>query len=77
MSRYIDADIAPIFLSKTACRQIEQIPTADVQKIRYGEWIEDSDDVICTVCHEDFNMFDNDTERFKYCPNCGAKMDKE
>ena len=77
MSRYIDADSAQCFLSKTACDQIERMPTADVREVRHGEWIEDFNDVICTVCREYFDMFGNDTDRFKYCPNCGAKMDKE
>jgi len=42
-----------------------------------GEWIENQtkDSVLCSYCHADWNMFDNDTYRFCYCPNCGAKME--
>ncbi len=44
-----------------------------------GEWIEHptKDSVLCSCCHADWNLLDNDTYRFCYCPNCGARMDGE
>lgn len=53
---------------------INEQPTADVQEVKRGEWQEDVlDNIICSACGESFNICDNDTERFIYCPNCGAK----
>ena len=57
-------------------------PTADVAPVRHGKWIDlVSEDekrwkwdciMKCSECGE---MYTDD--RFKFCPNCGAKMDKE
>ena len=49
----------------------------DVQPVRRGKWI--GDEVIqCSICN--FTLNGNAYERivrkyFKYCPNCGARMD--
>ena len=32
------------------------------------------DDIACSECLAKFSVIDNETERFKCCPNCGAKM---
>lgn len=52
-------------------------PTIDAVPVVRGEWIENptKDSVLCSCCHADWNLFDNDTYRFCYCPNCGAKME--
>lgn len=44
-----------------------------------SEWImtPDKTQVICSNCKSDWNIFDNETYRFIFCPNCGAKMDLE
>lgn len=61
----------------TAARRIDQIKPADVQPVRRGKWI--GDEVIqCSICT--FTLNGNAFERivrkyFKYCPNCGARMD--
>lgn len=93
MSRYVDADTAPIFLSKIACEQIKRMPTEeDVQEVRHGKnitQIHPVDEFICSECgfmSEDLieKIYDEEGDyfyyreyEFKYCPNCGAKMDKE
>ena len=62
---------------------IDAVPTTDVIPIRHGHWIAEEnwtpDDYYytCSICREDFYMIvgtpsDNN---YKYCPNCGAKMD--
>jgi hypothetical protein len=56
---------------------IEDCPTIDAVPVVRGEWIETptKDSVLCSYCHADWNLFDNDTYRFYYCPNCGVRMD--
>lgn len=53
--------------------------SSDVAPVVHGEWVDTPDGTatICSYCKADWNVFDNDTYRFKYCPNCGAKMDLE
>lgn len=61
---------------------VEDLPAADVASVRHGYWefpiFTDSDDgldprVKCSECGSIEAAF----ARWKYCPNCGAKMDKE
>lgn len=61
---------------------IGSLPAADVAPVRHGYWefpiFTDSDDeldprVKCSECGSVEAAF----ARWKYCPNCGAKMDKE
>lgn len=49
----------------------------DVTPVKHGEWIDSPDGTttICSYCKADWDVFDNDTYRFNYCPHCGAKMD--
>lgn len=50
-------------------RDIESIPAADVEEVRHGEWLEDNKWQPCSECHK------RGKKSWKYCPNCGAKMD--
>lgn len=34
-----------------------------------------TDDIACSECLAKFSVIDNETERFKYCPNCGRRME--
>lgn len=34
-----------------------------------------TDDIACSQCLAKYNIFDNETQFFKHCPNCGAKME--
>ena len=60
---------------------IEKMPTADVAEVKHGEWVQQlnpyEDEIHCSVCGAVFNVIDNCTETFDYCPHCGAKMDGE
>lgn len=59
-------------------RMIDDAPTADVAPVRHARWLEGTDDtVVCPACGKRWNIFDNDTQDFNYCPNCGCKMDGE
>lgn len=61
---------------------IEKQPTADVEKVKHGEWKKLECGTICTNCNR---VYDKDFEfsyekiktYFKRCPECGAKMDGE
>lgn len=55
---------------------IENAPT--IEPIRHGRWIEHGEnlaDRTCSVCG--YAVWDKDAEEYSYCPNRGAKMDKE
>ena len=56
-----------------------EIPAADVVEVRHGRWIEQEKYTFgvmydCSIC--DNRILDNG-HSWNYCPNCGAKMDKE
>ena len=51
---------------------------ADAKKNeKHGRWVEDTayDMIACTECGHAWNIIDNCTETFNFCPNCGAIMD--
>lgn len=62
---------------------IEGIPNADVVEQTHGKWIEvvryglSSQRAICecSKCGSNAWVYDDMNRRFKYCPNCGARMD--
>ena len=63
---------------------IDQAPTADVQKVKHGHWRRSKVEGLPTnrfVCSECDGLVQVSTYRnscmFKYCPNCGAKMDEK
>lgn len=43
-----------------------------------GKWIDHTfahgDDIECPFCNKKWNVIDNCTETFDYCPGCGAKL---
>lgn len=68
--------------------RIKSMRTADVQEVKHGYWEVCSDEYeicadefVCSVCKESFVSVELTDEQYfelmKYCPNCGAKMDKE
>ena len=61
-----------------AVTRVENFPSADVAPVVHGRWetnSDRSDTLICSVCKCGFDMWKHDLHNF--CPNCGAKMDKE
>lgn len=67
---------------------MEEAPAVDAVPVVHGRWIGypeclgydgayHDEHIVCSACHSVWNIIDNDTERFDYCPACGAKMDGE
>ena len=67
---------------------VQDEPVADVVEVRHGKWLQtqepmgwnDVDCIECSACHESWIMdddlcLDDYKDGWKYCPNCGAKMD--
>lgn len=68
-------ELAYLDVRKVIC----SVPTADVELLRHGRWIErksihaDGGVVAkCSICKKDIQYLG---QRLKFCPNCGAKMD--
>lgn len=68
--------------------QIDKIPTADVEEVRYGKWIKDEREVrgdgeiydyCCSSCKSPAaeGSYGNHDVLTPYCSQCGAKMDRE
>ena len=93
MSKYVNAaDAAEKIAEKHGiriadlCDTFGDIPAADVAPVVHGRWTIAEDDyyglniVKCSVCHEEWCFEEGDDVfdlNYHYCPNCGAKMDKE
>ena len=92
MARYIDADnlreeskmlysvndFEPV--EAYTQDQIDNAPTADVQEVRRGKWIDGGYRKMCSLCGNAGNIlsvYDTPTKDFAYCPFCGAKMEVE
>lgn len=58
---------------------ISEIPAADVVPVVHGRWVYGEDDNIqCSICgHDAYTEGDYRQVKTNYCPNCGARMDKE
>lgn len=56
-------------------KEIAEFPAADVAPVKHGKWIHNDDwwEFICTNCRKGIGNI----QKYKYCPNCGAKMDLE
>ena len=72
--------------SVTDCiRRIRAIPSADVQSVKHGKWINNTICASCGISKYNFISYNfNDDKGYakpfgtwKYCPRCGARMDGE
>ncbi len=56
---------------------INEIPTADVQEVKHGKWVEVEKDVFeCSHCKR-YRIHGCSIPEPRYCGNCGAKMNLE
>lgn len=74
--KFIDADLAPIYLNSAACEQIKYMPAADVQEVRHGQWKDANETFECSICGYSFEN-EGYMHFFYFCPTCGARMDGE
>ena len=84
MSDYIKREDAlkalreyPVTKLKTAIRRL---PSADVAQVRHGRWeCGEENSWWCSVCGMGFYLLHGTPQEnlYHYCPNCGARMDKD
>lgn len=87
----VDPDLTPKAYAylrggEAIIEDLTKFPAADVAPVRHGEWLKAKDDycglniIRCSICHEEW-CFEIDDDvidlNYHYCPNCGAKMNKE
>lgn len=63
------------FVRKVAISALKRLPAADVAPVIHGTWEYHMSFGICDKCGYEYNWTGADAKNF--CPNCGAKMDKE
>ena len=75
--KVIGTDTAP-FTTSMVFRHIRNAPAADVVEVQHGRWSPVAFCIgICTtkyrcsICKQ----YENVDRAYKYCPNCGARMD--
>lgn len=67
---------------RKALREVEMAPSVDAVPVVHGRWIERETEkpliLRCVMCSECGTMYQRRHKAYlNYCPNCGAKMDKE
>lgn len=81
-------EINLVYKRQELCKAVESVfrdtPAADVAPVVHGEWLRADDDwnslttIQCSLCGEEW-CFETDDDvsllNYKYCPNCGARMD--
>lgn len=71
------APVAGCFSNMISAYDVIMLPAADVAPVVHGRWLYgDYYDIgdVCSECDWDSQMT---RPSYRYCPNCGAKMDKE
>lgn len=54
---------------------IKALPAADITERKVGKWEKYGEDMqVCSACHK-YWIWAGEMYDFKYCPNCGAKME--
>ena len=66
------------------CKVINDAPIIDAEPVRHGQWVlkkhkvkgSDVLDFNCSACKRFWFHNGEMRKKYKYCPNCGAKMDE-
>ena len=91
MTRLIDADSIPWDVEGVGeipvitKEEIDQMPTVDAVPVRHGKFIGTEYDGYADgypvyyewKCSECGCVFEDEEPTYKYCPNCGARMDED
>ena len=78
-NEYIEREAAKKVLAYdyayNAAKLLDEVPKADVQKVRHGKWVCLEHEIglySCSCCSHNILR-----AKCNFCPHCGAKMDKE
>ena len=52
---------------------LKDAPTIDAVPVVHGRWISKTGRAMCSVCSDE--CWADSVLEYKYCPNCGARMD--
>ena len=75
-TRKVDEVFKKQYLCKVVKAVAENCPTIDPESLRpKGRWIEKSWRPECSLCGFAGSLYDTPINPFKFCPNCGAKME--
>lgn len=61
--------------------EIDRLPEIEAEPIMHAHWIRESEDTAyenvwtCSNCGEE--LIQHRKPKYRFCPNCGAKMDEE
>ncbi len=60
-------------------KELKALPTIDAEPVRKGKWMWDhhTAEYFCSECGKryEYVIQEIDQGEYRYCPNCGAKMD--
>ena len=86
VSKYLSVDDCLVARGaiERAIKVLESLPAADVEPVKRGSWIKESDGgTRCSVCNKRVRDVTGgwdepvDLSDMPYCPKCGARMDEE
>ena len=64
-------------LIQSCIADMKELPSAQPER-KHGKWIEYvNSHCECPFCHKEWSFFENMTEWFNFCPNCGSEMKGE
>ena len=77
--------LAVVMYSTDKVAGIKNLPAADAVEVVHAKWVEFENSIYdevfyrCSSCGEDFCFVEGSPadNLYKYCPNCGARMDGE
>lgn len=64
----------PVHEFSVLCDKLEAL-AVDAAPVVHGRWIEKCDSAVCSACGD--RCYSLSVMEYRYCPNCGAKMDLE
>lgn len=64
-------------VAKVSIDNMQTYTIDDLRTQAHWNLADDGDGVICSCCGTDFCILVYNAEEFKFCPNCGAKLDNK